>query len=229
VNDRQSDFSERLERYLAGDMQERERREFENAILDNPDLATALYSDVQLQTAVAKAREANRGGRILPEEARARGELPDAAGRERGPDVGARTPQTRHGRRWWQLPSLRWAVPAVAVVAMVSWVVFVQRGPGDDVFRGGDKAFEALAPVGDVDNVPTHFAWTQHPDASQYRFALFDAESHVLHSLVTSDSVAVVDTGNVVVPLRGYWTVTPLGETMTAISPEILAWYDVRR
>jgi hypothetical protein len=194
---------EQMERYLAGEMPERERVEFERKIVENPELSEQLYADSQIRVALEAAAEEKR---------RAREPAP-----------------TSESRPWWHLPVLRWGVPAVAV-AIVAIFAIVDRGPNGptprEVFRGAEAGFVALSPRGDVGEPPTRFVWTSHPGAVQYRFELFDAASNRVHTSVTADTtVQVFVTGPAA--SEGFWTVTPLDQNLAGVGETILTRYRV--
>ena len=177
-----SDFDERLERYIAGDMAGAERVSFEDEVLANPELADRLYNDASLVAAIETAARARRQNAV---------------------DGASDAP-------WWRRPMLRWLAPAAAVAAVFVVMVVMRPSAPDEgpVFRGEDVSLEGYAPQGDVSDVPAEFTWAAVEGASFYRFELFDSAS-VLVFTTTTDDTRLALPAQTSAPASGYWTLTP--------------------
>jgi hypothetical protein len=194
---------ERIERYLAGEMTESERTEFEREIMEDPKLSELVYADAQIQAALETAAEEKK--------------------RE------SRPASAREPRRWWRLPALRWGVPVAVAAAILAVFVVVDRSPGPppkEVFRGGESGFAAISPQGDLGETPARFVWTPYPGAAHYRFELFDAASTLVHTTVTADTTTRVSVAGAAAR-QGYWMVTPLDENLSTIGQTLLTRYRV--
>jgi len=203
-------FNERIERYLSGEMSEADRASFENEILDDPDLAGAIYKDAQVHAAVAAAAERKRQERVEAVES---------------------TAATSRKRAWWKRPMFGWVVPAAAVVVITALALWnpIDRDFGGDVFRGAETSFVAVAPSGDLNDTPLIFTWTRHPQASQYRFELYDAQSVRVHTVVTTDTAVVLTSDDIPAPASGHWTTTPLGPNQSSVGPAAVSTFRVTR
>jgi hypothetical protein len=196
------ELRERLERYLAGGMDPAERAGFEREALGSADLCEILYQDAALQHRFA---------------ATATGPPRALQGRVvRGP-----------WRAWWV------AFPAAAALAVLVW--FAARppgagGPGGALMRGGGAPVHLIFPVGEMSAQPDHFAWGAVPGAGSYRLEVFDAESRILLSRVTSDTSVSLEAG--ALPdsvVTGRWRVVPLDSRLGEMTGSEFQTFRLRR
>jgi hypothetical protein len=195
---------EQMARYLAGEMSASERREFEDKILRDRELASTLYADVNLRSSFDEAARTQRG------RAHDGAEQRDA---------------------WWRKPSFRWAVPAAAasVIVIVAIGIFNPRGPEDpSVFRGDGSVLQPITPKGDLNAPPNQFVWRSDPQATRYRFEWFDESSKPVFVTITADTVVSPGPADLSgpIPARGYWRVTPLDEMNVSGRPGPPVWYE---
>lgn len=163
--------SERLARYVAGEMESGERMRIEQEILDDPALANALYSDANLRASIAAVDDVTRA-RMERESMR------------------------RGGARW-----LRIALPAAAVLLLVVVLprFFPGDGTGQRRLRSPSvvpapapaSSVEALFPAGSLDEPPPRFVWTNAPGATTYRLEVTDESGAVVFSAVTAETTLV--------------------------------------
>jgi hypothetical protein len=195
--------SERLARYLAGDMSSEERRRTEHEILNDLGLAEALYSDVSLRESIAAVDDVTR--------ARLR--------RER---IGSAA-----GARW-----LRIALPAAAIVVLAALLPrFFQNDedalrrlrspfPAPSPIPAAPPTISAVFPTGTFDEPPPRFTWTSDPTATSYRLEIADDSGAILFTAETAETTLVFPvaelgsrTGTVL-----SWRVVPIAGT-TAREP----------
>ena len=192
-----SDFDERLQRYIAGEMTAEDRIAFEDEVLSNAEIVDRLYEDASLRA-------------VLETVGRARREREVAA----APAV-----------PWWRRWAGQWLVPAAAVAA-VAILMFTQKSPEQPpVFRGADGHLEGVEPMGEVGEVPSRFVWTASEGAAWYRFELFDATSTPVFDTVTADTIFTIEAITLRVPARGYWVVTPLNDLRARTGGPVLIRY----
>jgi hypothetical protein len=173
--------TERMARYLGGELSQEERARWEREILADPRLADALYSDVNL-------RESIGGAADDVARARHRRDSTAAAG----------------GARW-----LRIALPAAAVVLVALLVPRYFEKPGsapsapapegERRLRSASPASPssdgasaprvvALFPTGSFDEPPERFLWTKDRLATTYRLEISDESKTIVFSAETPDT-----------------------------------------
>jgi hypothetical protein len=205
---------ERLDRYLAGELTEEERRLFEEEMLRSSQLSADAYDELAVQDAVAEA--------VRLRAARQSGQGAGSSGRR------GQTPSARARRARWRIP--RWAIPsAAAAVLLVAATAVLRMGDSDGplTFRGGDAGLRALEPVGEQSGPLQRFVWSREPASLRYRFELFDADSRMVLSRIVADTfITTADLGNV--PTYGFWQITPLDDMNMAGPGSGPVWYHVR-
>ncbi len=183
---------ERTAAYLAGELSNEERRRFEDKTLSSDDLASELYSEINL---VESFREIAGDGK-------------------RSRSVGRPTiPRPVRSKR-------RLVHIAVPVAAAILVAVLLPRLTGDGergeapVFRGHRNPGQPIAPAGIIENPPDSFVWFADPNAHSYQFELFDSKMGLLHEETTVDTMLVLGEGSPkVAELRqGVWRVSSLDE-----------------
>ncbi len=168
--------SERLSRYLAGELSPEERSRIEREILGDPGLAEALYADLSLKESIAAVDDVTR--------ARARSE----------------SARPRFGARW-----LRVALPAAAIVVLAVLVPrFFEDEGGTRRLRSPAPAERApakpapapspapsvvaLFPTGSFDEPPSRFVWTRDSTATSYRIEILDESAAIVFSAETPET-----------------------------------------
>jgi len=194
-----SDFDERMQRYLVGELTAEERITFEDDVLSNPEMVDRLYADVSMRAALDTVARAKR----------------------------ERAVASASAEPWWRRRMLRWVAPAVAVAAVAIFVFVRPSQPPEQppVFRSVERRLEAVEPRGDVDAVPTRFVWSSSDDAAYYRFELYDVSSTPVFDTVTADTTVTFDSTVTPVPPEGYWVVTPLNDLRVGIGADIVTQY----
>lgn len=191
-------LEQRLERYLAGGMGADERVAFEDELLANEALVDRVYEDASLQAALEAAGRARRERTVAP---------------------GRAVPWWRRRPFWWLLP-----VGAVTITAVIM-LAQPPRRPEPPVYRGEEREFVAIEPMGELAGPPSRFVWTAAPGAAFYRFELFDDASSPVFTEETADTIVTVEAGTAQVPARGYWVVTPLNDLRIRAGGPLLTRY----
>lgn len=199
-----SEISERLERYLSGELSAADRVAFEAEAMKDLNLAALIYKDLQVRSMISAASSERR-----------RAEAPAA-------------PKARTGiRRWVSMPIVRWAVPAAALIvvaAIALWPRVVSQRSG--VLRGPARHFSAVSPVGNVSGRPQKLVWTPHRDAIHYRVEILDVASRTRLTVIVTDTFMDLDP-SMDIPAIGYWKVTPLGPDLSEVGSPILTRYRI--
>lgn len=181
-----ADRDERLERYLAGDLDAAARRDVDEEILTDDAMAEAAYASLNVESALAEAGRA-RSGALRP--------VPVS-------------------RPWWRAQGWRTLLPLGAALA-AAILLIPRMTPAPDgtapTFRGDDAAEIQLLepPVGGGPVGPTVFRWEAVPEASYYRVEILDDTGRLVTEEVVTDPRLDLTPDTPRPSLaRGYWRVT---------------------
>jgi hypothetical protein len=155
---------ERLADYLAGTLDGEARKTLELELLEDDRLAGAMYSEINVASAVRAA-----GGEEAVTETADADQLAPAV--DTSSDSDGRPRAVVVEIPWWRRWQLQIALP-VAAAAMLAMVILPRLGtvPGDPsstVYRGDSTRVETVLPSGAVVGWPRTFVWTAS-DAAAY-------------------------------------------------------------
>jgi len=207
--DDKTEWKKKAEAFFSGEMPEAERSAFEREMAGDPELARQVYAAMGMGPMFHEAVQALRVRQL---ESHAR--IADRSITKQVP--------------WWGRTRSR-LVLTVVVAALVFLVVFVSKiGEPPTVVPPPPppkaQGFRGLSPVGDIPALPVQFNWAAHPDASQYRFEIFDESSQPVYSTLTAKTSLVVAVEGLVERgfRAGIWRVVPLdthGAELDASAP----------
>lgn len=179
------DELDRLARYLAGSMDPAEQRSFEHAILEDPALADALYSQASLSARMPAAAPAPR---VMPMPVR-----------------------TRAAWRW--AVAVPAAAALIAAVVLTVPARLGRHAP-TEILRGDEAVPRLLTPTGALERKPTRFTWTTAAGAVTYRLEVVDADAKPVFQTSTSDtSIELPQDALPATLTAARWRVVPLDES----------------
>jgi hypothetical protein len=194
-----AELKERANAYFAGEMSPDEQTAFERMMVENPEIAQAVYTEMGMGPVFHEALQALR---IRHLESHAR--LADGS-------VSKRVP-------WWGQARSRFVVTvaAAAVVFLVVLVSNLGEEPTDQLsseqFGADPTGFRGVAPTGFIDPLPAQFSWTPHPTATHYRLEIYDNSSQLVYSTLTNETMLIVAVDRLAEKgfHAGDWLVVPL-------------------
>lgn len=217
--------SDAIADYLGGTLQGREREHFEARVLAEPELAQALYRELNLDAGLddlAEARRAAAAGQAHSPYERATSESASTDLRSPAPPIRPRRAVEDPRDPWWVRWKLQLLAPALAVAALAVILLIPQFRDGFDpqapVLRSGAEAVRGLGPSGDLDSPPRQFHWTGTAEAYVYRLDVFDIDSRFLFGSTTRDTTATAPNAAVSWPREGYWQVTAMSQAGVELS-----------
>jgi hypothetical protein len=195
--DNNTEWKKKAEAFFAGDMPEAERAAFQRAMADDPELARKVYTAMGMGPMFHEAVQALRVRQL---ESHAR--IADRSITKQVP--------------WWGRTRSRLVLTVVAA-ALVFLVVFVSKigePPTVDPLNvpPTTEGFRGLSPAGEIPALPVQFTWAAYPNATQYRFEIFDESSQSVYSTLTDATSLIIAVDDLAE--RGFrggnWRVMPL-------------------
>jgi hypothetical protein len=174
------DPGERAALYLGDVLPSDERAQFERDVLEQDDLAEALYAELNLDEALRESAATSSARPALG----------------RGPFRGA-------GPLWRVILPL---AASLAILFLVPSTVRHLREP--TAFRSGATSLVLRSPIGDVPAFPREFVWEPDPRATSYEIVVTDDEARVLVREITLDPKYVLSDDVATNAGGGFWTVT---------------------